>query len=174
MIFENKKVLWIVVSASFVMLLAIYSCASFQLPAPRQDIQSILIIPTVKMEGPTQSHFNKFELYVKGMGEKILLNPRHKFTMISMLEPGEYEIYKLRIVYEDRRSEDKTYDLDVKFTLKPGYITILSSGLYWQMFSKGHKRGMYFGFGEVPDDYRNSLISELRKDKNFHLWSVLP
>lgn len=165
---SNKKGIWIFFSTSLVMLLFVYSCATFQIPEPSKNIQSILIIPTIKVAGITRSHFGKFELYVKGRKEKIMINPAYKYTIVTTLGPGDYEIYKIQPIYNDPRPQAEPMDVNIKFNLHPSCITILSSALYWQMFS----RGMYYGMDEFPNEEKWKLVSELRKDKNFHLWKL--
>jgi hypothetical protein len=163
---SNKNILLISVIATFALLLFVYSCASLQIPEPGKNTQSILIIPTVKVAGVTRSHFGKFELYVKGQKDRIMINPVYKYTIVTTLEPGDYEIYKIQPIYNNPRPQAKPLEVNIKFKILPGHITILSSALYWQM----HSRGMYYGMDKFPDDEKMKLISELRTQKNFQLW----
>jgi hypothetical protein len=165
---SSKNFLWVSIIATFALLLFAFSCATFQIPEPGTNTQSILIIPTVKVAGVSRSHFGKFELYVKGQKERIIINPVYKYTIVTTLKPGDYEIYKIQPIYNNPRPQARPLEVNIKFSLQQGHITILSSALYWQM----HSRGMYYGMDKFPDDEKMKLISELRTQKNFHLWML--
>ena len=158
------------VTTSFVMLLFAYSCASFQIPEPSRTIQSILIIPILREEGVSRSQFGEFELCVKGQKERIVVHPEYKYEIVSTLKPGNYEIYKIQPLYRQHRGKKpKPLEVNIKFSLISGQITILSEAFIW----KFTKYGMEYGVIECPSDAKKKIISELSNHKNFHLWILI-
>ena len=153
----------------------IAACASTlvghtSLPPPSESAKSILVISLETEKKYPQAAFGKYKLTLKDGKGTIMLHYGVDHIIVSGLEPGDYEAEKLNFIYKSMGAHGSERAVAVPFRLKPGFITVLRKEFKFILYRKsGRTWQTVRQIRLYPKDMRD-ILTNLSKDKNFHLW----
>jgi hypothetical protein len=153
----------------------ITACASTltkpaSLPAPSENVKSILIIPIETIKKYPSPAFGKYKLKLDEGKHTVMLDFGVDYVIVSGLEPGTHKIQSITFMYKAAAATGRERRLSIPFQLKPGYVNVLKHQFKFTLYRKGSSTYQRYDTVRLyPKDIRD-ILQILSKDKNFHLW----
>lgn len=168
--------------------LALVSCASLEVPAPASSDSTLLVLPFVvenRSERSAPLGFN-YTYRIESIGHFALpltvtfkrKMPGH-MLLVDSLAPGKYHVTRLGVLPAgsgDHSYAVSSYDLDERFELEAGAVTIFSKSLNIKIYNsipgRGNSTSYAMSLDRVSLAQRTEMVDALRESPNFNSWKL--
>lgn len=168
---ERRAKVIVLVLIICILQLFLSSCATLSLGEPKSSSDCILIIPVRTTKNTSGSFFGRYIIAFSNTKSRIVLNPSVCNRIVKNLEPGENLIESVQFFYKRGSDRGKKHNLyNKKFTLKPGYITVLPYLFEIELYKEGGFTWQEWDLRTLSFKEKEEIWDELSKDENFALW----
>lgn len=155
------------------------SCATFYLPKPQSDYDTLLVISTEtdfsKIGGTTKKYMEYLTLEIKNYNKKITIKANQPLTIVAGLKPGKYNTTSITRI-PDLPSNyvtgltPKPQLYNVVFEVKPRQLTIFPAKFIYYFESYGSSVTTGWNATKIDEADKQKVIGAMKEDKNFSLW----
>jgi hypothetical protein len=159
-----------------VVLISVFlvACATTRFPKIQDKSSTVLVVKKnyVKPADVRSNYFVDYRL-VFDNNRYIVVTSSGDYTIIKNLPPGDYRIVKRQSIYKKAwagRGHDS--NLDIRFSLKPGEITILPYQVTFALKKTRTGVSQSFSVQRISDSSYGDIVEELRRYENFNDWKT--
>lgn len=169
--------------------LALVSCASLEVPAPASSSSTLLVLPFVvdnrsERSGPLGFNYTYRIESIDHSTQPLTVVFKRKMPgdmlLVDSLAPGKYHLTRVGIFPAgsgDHSYAVNSYDVDQRFELAAGSITVFPISLNIDIYNSTPGRGNSTTYGRslepVNSAQRAEIVKTLRESPNFDSWKLI-
>ena len=170
-----KQVIFFIITG--VVGFGLLGCAG--LPTPNSPQDTLLILPVDTDKQTVGTYFGKYRLHIKSRNEGIeriwTITPYGNYAKLTDLPPGSYTIDRVTFSYEKADKKGSEQDIDYRFTLEPGSVTVLPLVFLYDFYRDDTESDRYWMRGrlaEIDREIAERVGADLKRQENFDRWKV--